>query len=62
MEERKVIVINQLTEEDVVEILLANDKELLRKIYNNMINSDYIKKKMSKKRQSDRNVLISRHP
>ena len=62
MEERKVIVINKLTEDDVVEILLANDKELLRKIYNNMINSDYIKKKMSKKRQSDRNVLISRHP
>ena len=62
MEERKVIVINELTEDDVVDILLANDKELLRKIYNNMINSDYIKKKMSKKRQSDRNVLISRHP
>ena len=62
MEERKVIVINKLTEDDVVEILLANDKELLRKIYSNMIKSDYIKKKMSKKRQSDRNVLISRHP
>ena len=62
MEERKEIVINKLTEDDVVEILLANDKELLRKIYSNMIKSDYIKKKMSKKRQSDRNVLISRHP
>ena len=62
MEERKVIVINELIEDDVVDILLANDKELLRKIYNNMINSDYIKKKKSKKRQSDRNVLISRHP
>ena len=59
--EYEVLILNEEQLEEAIEKLLLEDsKDLLNYLYAEMINSNYIRRKMYTKRERDKNVLISR--
>ena len=59
--EYEVLILNEEQLEEAIErLLLEDDSDLLDYLYTEMINSNYIKRKMYTKRERAKNVLISR--